>query len=81
MSGGLDEQTALEAITITAAEILGIDDRVGSLEEGKDADIIVLDGHPFHYDTFVELAFVNGKCLYDKSKSTYFSHIRGRDNP
>lgn len=76
VSGGLDEQTALEAITITAAEILGIDDRVGSLQEGKDADIIVLGGHPFHYNTFVELTFVNGKCMYDKNKSPYFSHIR-----
>ena len=79
VSGGLDEQTALEAITITAAEILGFNDRVGSLQEGKDADIIVLDGHPFHYNTFVELTFVNGKLMYDKSKSTYFSHIRNYD--
>lgn len=79
VSGGLDEQTALEAITITAAEILGIDNRVGSLQEGKDADVIVLDGHPFHYNTFVELTFVNGKLLYEKSKSTYFSHIRDYD--
>jgi imidazolonepropionase-like amidohydrolase len=75
VSGGLDEQTALEAITITAAEILGVADRVGSLKVGKDADIIILDGHPFHYNTFVELTFINGKLLYDKKKSTYFSHI------
>lgn len=79
VSGGLDEQTALEAITITAAQILGVDDRVGSLQEGKDADIIVLGGHPFHYDTFVELTFVNGKLMYDKGKSIYFSHIRRYD--
>ena len=78
--GGLDEQTALEAITITAAEILGIEDRVGSLQVGKDADIIILDGHPFHYNTFVQLTFVNGELLYDKSKSTYFSHIRHYDD-
>jgi len=76
VSGGLDEQTALEAITIAAAEILGVADRVGSLQIGKDADIIVLDGHPFHYNTFVELTLVNGKILYDKEKSTYFSHIK-----
>ncbi len=75
VSGGLDEQTALEAITITAAEILSIADRVGSLQIGKDADIIILDGHPFHYNTFVELTLINGKVLYDKTKSTYFSHI------
>jgi len=75
VSGGLDEQTALEAITITAAEILGVADRLGSLQVGKDADIIILDGHPFHYSTFVEFTLINGKVLYDKKKSTYFSHI------
>jgi imidazolonepropionase-like amidohydrolase len=76
--GGLDEQTALEAITITAAEICGVETRVGSLEEGKDADVVVLDGDPFDYRTFVELTFVNGKLLYEKSKSPYFSHLKGR---
>jgi imidazolonepropionase-like amidohydrolase len=75
VSGGLDEQTALEAITITAAEILGVADRLGSLQVGKDADIIILDGHPFHYNTFVEFTLINGKVLYDKKQSTYFSHI------
>lgn len=74
--GGLDEKTALESITITAAEALGVDARVGSLEEGKDADVIVLDGDPLDYRTYVELTFVNGKLLYDKSKSPYFSHLK-----
>jgi hypothetical protein len=76
--GGLDEQTALEAITITAAEICGVDTRVGSIEEGKDADVIVLDGDPFDYRTFVDLTFVNGKLLYEKSKSPYFSQLKSR---
>lgn len=75
VSGGLDEQTALEAITINAAEIIGVADRVGSLQVGKDADIIILDGHPFHHKTFVEWTLINGKILYEKSKSPYFSHI------
>jgi imidazolonepropionase-like amidohydrolase len=82
VAGGLDEQTALESITSTAAEILGIDDRVGSLQVGKDADVIVLDGHPFHHNTFVQMTFVNGKLIYEKNKSTYFSHIRSyEDSP
>jgi imidazolonepropionase-like amidohydrolase len=76
--GGLDEQAALEAITITAAEICGVETRVGSLEEGKDADLVVLDGDALDYRTFVEMTFVNGKLLYEKSKSPYFSHLRGR---
>ena len=75
VSGGLDEQTALEAITITAAEIIGVADRVGSLQVGKDADIIILDGHPFHHKTFVETTLINGKVLYEKAKSIYFAHI------
>lgn len=76
VSGGLDEQTALESITITAAEMLGVDNRVGSIQPGKDADIIIMDGHPFHHNTFVETTIVNGKVLYEKDKSTYFSHIK-----
>ena len=74
--GGLDEKTALDSITITAAEALGVDARVGSLEEGKDADVIVLDGDPLDYRTYVELTFVNGKLLYEKSKSPFFSHLK-----
>lgn len=74
--GGLDEQTALEAVTITAARILGVAHRVGSIEEGKDADLVVLDGDPFDYRTWVELTFINGKLLYDRSTSPYFKHFR-----
>ncbi|HZN61658.1 MAG TPA: amidohydrolase family protein [Planctomycetota bacterium] len=74
--GGLDAKTALESITLSAAEALGVDSRVGSLEEGKDADVIVLDGDPLDYRTYVELTFVNGKLLYDKSKSPQFSHLK-----
>ncbi len=74
--GGLDEQTAIESITITAAELIGVSNRIGSIEEGKDADLIVLDGDPFDYRTFVDLTFVNGRLLYDKEKSPYFSHLK-----
>jgi imidazolonepropionase-like amidohydrolase len=76
MRGGLDEGAALESITIGAARILGVADRVGSLEVGKDADVIVLDGNPLDYKTFVEKTFINGKLYYDKDKSTFFSHLK-----
>lgn len=76
IKGGLDEQAALESITITAAEICGVDARVGSIEEGKDADLVVLDGDPFDYRTLVDLTFVNGRLLYDRSKSPYFQHLK-----
>jgi imidazolonepropionase-like amidohydrolase len=74
--GGLDAKTALESITLASAEALGVDTRVGSLEEGKDADVIVLDGDPLDYRTYVEMTFVNGKLLYEKSKSPHFSHLK-----
>ncbi len=61
---GMPEEEALKAITINAAEIIGVDDRVGSLEVGKDADIVVFSGHPFDYRTVTELVLVNGKVAY-----------------
>jgi hypothetical protein len=73
--GGLDEKDALEALTIKPARMLGIDHRVGSLEEGKDADIIILDGNPFDYRTYVDTTIVNGKVLYDKTKSALYKKI------
>jgi len=77
--GGLSEQAALEGITIIPARMLGIDHRVGSLEVGKDCDLIVTDGDILHYSTFVQWAVVDGKIVYDKQKELYFRHIRPRD--
>ena len=51
---------ALKAITINAAEILGIESKVGSLEIGKDADIVIYSGHPFDLRSKVDLVMVNG---------------------
>ncbi len=76
--GGLDEQTALESITITAAEMCGVENRLGSIEEGKDADLIVLDGDPFDHRTFVLLTFIDGKLRYDKTKAGIYSHLKHR---
>ena len=76
--GGLSEAAAIEAITIIPARLMGISHRVGSLEVGKDADIIVTDGDLLHYQTFVQWAFVDGKLVYDKEEELYFAHIRPR---
>ncbi len=62
---GLPEEQALKAITINAAEIIGVEERVGSLEAGKDADIVIFNGHPFDYRTVPELVMVNGKIYKD----------------
>jgi imidazolonepropionase-like amidohydrolase len=61
---GMPEEEALKAITIHAAEIIGVADRVGSLEVGKDADIVVFSGHPFDYRTVTNLVLVDGQVAY-----------------
>jgi imidazolonepropionase-like amidohydrolase len=61
---GMPEEEALKAITINPAKIIGVDDRVGSLEMGKDADIVVFSGHPFDYQAVAELVLVDGDVAY-----------------
>ncbi len=61
---GMDENEALKSITINPAEIIGIADRVGSLEEGKDADIVIWDGHPFNTGTHVYKTIIDGKIVF-----------------
>lgn len=63
---GLDEMEALKAISINAAEITGIADRVGSLEAGKDADIVVWDRHPFELQADVLMTLINGEVVYKR---------------
>ncbi len=58
---GMDERIALLAITRHAAEIAGVSDRVGSLEPGKDADLVIWSKDPFEYDAKAERTFINGK--------------------
>ncbi len=61
---GLTREEALNCVTKNPAEILGIDDRVGSLNEGKDADIVIWSDHPFEFYSKVEKVFINGKEVY-----------------
>lgn len=62
--GGLDPEVALRAITLSAAEILGVADRVGSLAPGKDADIAVFSGHPLQGGA-VLATWVDGEVAFD----------------
>jgi len=66
---GMDEMEALKAITINAAEIVGIADRVGSLEVGKDADIVIFNGNPLDIKTKVYMTIINGKIVYQEVKN------------
>ncbi len=61
VKGGMDPEAALAAITINAARIAGISDRVGSLAPGKDADIVVTSGHPINLLSGVKAVFISGR--------------------
>lgn len=64
---GMSREKALEGLTIAGAKMLDLDQRVGSLEAGKDADFLVLSGDPLSIDTHVEQTWVEGKKLFDRS--------------
>ncbi|AKI97555.1 amidohydrolase [Kosmotoga pacifica] len=61
---GAREEDLLKMVTINPAKILGIDDKVGSLEVGKDADIVLWSGHPFDFRSVVERVFIEGKEVF-----------------
>lgn len=62
---GLDPAEALKAITIHPAEIVGLDKRIGSIETGKDADLVIFSGDPFDIQTRVLKVFVNGTPAFE----------------
>jgi imidazolonepropionase-like amidohydrolase len=64
----MDEYEALKAITINAASNCGIDDRVGSIKAGKDADITIFNGHPLDFRTRAEYVLINGKIVYERKE-------------
>ena len=63
---GLDTKTALRSLTIDAAEILGVADRVGSIQQGKDADLVILNGDPLQLTSSVEMVLINGNIVYQR---------------
>lgn len=67
---GLPKEEALKSVTLYPARILGVEDRLGSLETGKDATLIVTDGDPLEIMTRVERAFIQGRPVDLSSKHT-----------
>ncbi|MBT2677878.1 amidohydrolase [Bacillus sp. ISL-35] len=63
---GLSEQKALEGITILPARNLRVDHLVGSIERGKDADLVLWNQHPFHYNAKPVWTMINGQIVYQK---------------
>jgi imidazolonepropionase-like amidohydrolase len=60
---GLGQEAALSSITLDAARLIGVADRVGSLEKGKDADLALYDGDPFEYTTHCTNVVINGEVF------------------
>ncbi len=67
---GLPKEEALKAVTINSAEILGVADRIGSIEEGKSADFILTDGDPLEAKTNIKQMFIDGKEVSLESRHT-----------
>ena len=66
VANGMDKDMALRAVTLTPAEILGVADRIGSLEVGKDADIVILSGYPLDTLSHVEMVLIEGKTVFER---------------
>ena len=66
--GGVPEQDALQMITLNPAKQLGIDKRVGSIETGKDADIVIWSAHPFSVYSHPETTMIEGEIFFDRAK-------------
>lgn len=67
MRYGLPEEEALKAVTINTAQMARVDDRVGSLEVGKDADLVVFDGPWYEPRSRVDMVFGDGRMVYDRA--------------
>lgn len=62
---GLDRKKAMEALTIVPAKLIGLDSEMGSLEVGKKANLLILDGDPFGATTSIQQVYVEGKQIYE----------------
>jgi len=66
--GGLSEEEALKLCTLNGAKQLRLDHRLGSIDVGKDADLVIWTGHPFSTYSRVETTLVDGEILFDRTR-------------
>ena len=74
---GIPRQAALEATTLNAARMLGVDDRLGSLEVGKAGYVVVFSGDPLDFNTWVEKAYIDGVLAYDRAEDVRLKELLG----
>jgi len=74
---GMPKGDAMKSLTMVPAEFLGVDDFVGSLEPGKDGDVIILTGDPLKNNTWVETTIINGEIVYERDKDEKLKMLLG----
>lgn len=74
---GVDRHTALRAITSTPAQILGLGGRLGSIQPGRDADLLLLSGDPLAIETHVETVLIGGQVVYERAKDFRLRRLAG----
>ncbi len=65
---GVSREEALKSVTLTAAEIIGLADRVGSIQSGKDANLLILTGDPLDSQTWVDQVLIEGEVVYNRAE-------------
>ncbi|MBU2019853.1 MAG: amidohydrolase family protein [Bacteroidetes bacterium] len=75
--GGLSEEDALKLVTLNPAKLLRLDDRMGSIENGKDADVVLWSDHPLSVNARAEITIVDGIIYFDRKSQ---NEIHERDN-
>ncbi len=65
---GMPEGQALRALTVNPAALFHLEDRIGTLEPGKDADFVLLDGPPLDYESLVTHVFIDGRLVFDRAR-------------
>lgn len=75
VKNGLTRAEALRAVTLAPAEILGLGSRVGSIEKGKDANLVVLTGDPLDAQSWVDTVLIEGKVVYERSRDEKLKRV------
>ena len=77
--GGATEEEALKMITLNAAWIIGVDDRVGSIDVGKDADLVIWDGYPLSSYGVPQKVLIDGEVYFDRTRAGLGTTHYGND--
>ncbi len=74
--GGMSELEAWKTVTINPAKLLHIDDKVGSIKAGKDADVVLWSHHPMSIYAKAEKTIVDGKIFFDRNEAVSYKHLK-----